>query len=90
MEELELALDDCLDQLISGKLSLRQCLAHYPKYAEELRPLLEAALSLHGNREVRAPGALRARIRAQLMEHRGDDEEQPRRSSTSSEQAIVM
>ena len=69
MDDLELALDDCLQRLASGKSSLAQCLARYPQYAAELRPLLETALRLQQGKDVRPTGALRDRARAELADY---------------------
>ena len=69
MDTLELALDDCLQQLAAGTSSLGQCLAHYPQYAAELQLLLEPALQLQQGRRVRPSGAVRDRTRAKLAEH---------------------
>lgn len=69
MDELERALDDCLQRLGSGKASLAQCLARYPEYAAELRPMLEAGLELKRGKQLRPSGAVRNRARAKLMAH---------------------
>lgn len=69
MDDLELALDECLQQLGSGKASLAQCLDRYPQHAAELRPLLEAALLLQQGKQVRPSGAMRDRGRTRLREH---------------------
>jgi hypothetical protein len=69
MDNLELALDDCLQQLAAGKSSLGQCLARYPQYAAELRPLLETALRLQQGKQVRPSGAMRDRARFRLAKH---------------------
>jgi len=90
MEELELALDDCLEKMISGKLSLRQCLELYPQYAEQLRPLLDTALCMHGNRELRAPSALRDRIRQQLKKQLNESAIEQPAPVKSARQAMVM
>lgn len=37
-------LDECLDRLMFNGETLEQCLADYPQYANELKPLLEASL----------------------------------------------
>jgi hypothetical protein len=44
MEDIELILQDCLEQIRSGKATLEGVLAEHPDQAEELRPLLESAL----------------------------------------------
>src|SRR5512146_1233597 len=79
MDELELALDDCLQRLASGKLSLGQCLARYPQYASELRPILETALRVQQGKNVRPSGAMRARTRARLAQHIERHPRQPRK-----------
>ncbi len=79
MDELERALDDCLQQLTSGKSSLGQCLARYPKYAAELRPILETALRLQQGKELRPSGAIRNRARAKLASHMEAHPRQPRK-----------
>ncbi len=43
---LETILDDCLARLAQGE-SIETCLAEYPQWAEELRPLLELGSLLH-------------------------------------------
>jgi hypothetical protein len=69
MDNFELALDDCLQQLSAGKFSLGQCLRRYPEYAAELRPLLEAALQLQRGKKVRPSGAARDRTRSKLTDY---------------------
>ena len=46
-QELTQALDECLTLLKEGEATLDECLARYPGYAGELRPLLETALEVH-------------------------------------------
>lgn len=78
MDDLELALDDCLQQLASGTSSLGQCLARYPRYAAELRPLLETALRLQQTRSIRPSGAMRDRARAELTGYMKTHPRRPR------------
>jgi len=40
-------LEECLPKLSNGMPGLDECLAHYPEYADQLRPMLEAALLLN-------------------------------------------
>ena len=53
-------LDECLDRLMFNGDTPEQCLADYPQYAEELKPLLEASLitgqisSIEPDREFKA------------------------------------
>lgn len=42
------ALDDCAARMRRGE-GLDTCLAHYPEYADELRPMLEALFALRGD-----------------------------------------
>ncbi|MEA3345438.1 MAG: FecR domain-containing protein [Chloroflexota bacterium] len=39
-------LDECLMLLEEGQVTLEECLARYPQYADDLRPLLEIALEM--------------------------------------------
>ncbi len=43
---LSRVLAECLGEVLSGRSSVEACLARYPQYADELRPMLELALSL--------------------------------------------
>lgn len=78
MEEFELALDDCLRRLGSGKSSLAQCLARYPGHAAQLRPLLETAVQLQRGKQARPSGAARDRTRAKLTQYIQSHPRQPR------------
>ena len=44
--EFKQAVDECISQMRAGA-TLESCLAHYPQYAEDLRPLLRTAQELH-------------------------------------------
>ena len=60
------ALNDCIDRLNAGQ-SLEECLARYPQWAAELRPLLLSGLGMRAAQA--SPGevaAARARTRARL------------------------
>jgi len=69
MDDLQLALDKCLQQLTAGRWSLARCLAEYPEYAAELRPLLETAMRFQQGKALRPTGAMRDRARARLASH---------------------
>ena len=43
---IELLIDDCVSDVLSGRASLQECLAKYPDERPELGPLLSLALSL--------------------------------------------
>ncbi len=89
-DELELALDDCLQRLSTRKASLAQCLARYPQFAAELRPMLEAALELQRGKEVRPSGAVRDRTRAKLLKHIEAHPQQPRKIRTLPRLAFMI
>ena len=79
MDEIEIALEDCLQQITTGRSSVGQCLSRYPRYAAELRPMLEAAVRVRQGRDVRPSGAMRERTRARLAEHMAAHPHQPRK-----------
>lgn len=78
MDELELALEDCLQRMSAGKSSLGQCLARYPQHATELRPMLEAAVRLQEGRKLRPSGSVRTRTRGKIMNYIEQHPRQPR------------
>jgi hypothetical protein len=43
-EKIEVILDACVDRIVSGDATVEQCLEAYPERAEELEPLLWAAI----------------------------------------------
>ena len=69
MENLELALEDCLQRLAAGTSNLDQCLALYPQHATELQPLLQTSLHLQQGRQVQPSAQLRDRMRAKVTQH---------------------
>src|SRR5512135_1073625 len=90
MDELELALDECLRQLASGKVSLGQCLARYPQYATELRPILETAMRVQQGKVMRPSGAVRARARRKIANYIETHPRQPRKVRVVPRLAFVM
>lgn len=48
MEKIEKILDDCLDKIREGEMTLEQCLQEHPREAPELGRLLAAALRMKG------------------------------------------
>lgn len=69
MTEFEAALDDCLKRLASGEASVEDCLAPYPQFADDLRPLLSAALHVGRIAEVQPDKAFKRKTRKQLDGH---------------------
>lgn len=67
MNELEIILDDCLRRMSAQGYSIEQCLALYPRHADELRPLLERALSLLNGRAIVPTSRYKSSARAKLM-----------------------
>jgi len=62
-DSIEQALQQCLELLRQG-ITLEQALATYPGQAQELEPLLHAALIAQGGLAVRIPPEVRARVRS--------------------------
>ena len=40
------ALDECLGLLVTGQVTLQECLERYPQHTDDLRPLLQIALRI--------------------------------------------
>lgn len=64
--DLETTLDICLNQIEEGGSSIDECLALYPEYAAQLKPLLMAATRLSRARDVVPDPAYKTRARSQL------------------------
>lgn len=64
--DLETTLDICLNQIEEGGSSIDECLALYPEYAAQLKPLLMAATRLSRARDVVPDPAYKMRARSQL------------------------
>src|SRR5512142_2154090 len=66
MIELYDALDNCLQALARGA-TMENALRRYPELADELRPLLEAALVARGSGRIHVPLDVRRRGRDRLL-----------------------
>ena len=66
--ELERALDDCLQQMSRGS-SPDECLRQHPGLAPELKPLLAAATGLARGRQLSPSGAFKKRARRTLKDY---------------------
>ncbi len=64
---IEAILDECLQDICLNHASLESCLARYPEYAAELKPLLEAALALMQAAEVRPNQTFKDKLRARIL-----------------------
>ncbi len=54
-------LEECIEQIMSGRSTVHDCLAAYPRYADVLRPLLETALEIEAlDRLEASPSAFQA------------------------------
>ncbi len=59
-------LNECLDRLVGGCEDINECLAAYPEYAEELRPLLVTAITARKAAAIEPSPDFRARARYQF------------------------
>lgn len=64
--KIEEIFDQCLDAVLSEKLSISQCLEKYPDQAEELESLLNTALGIAHSPEIEPPAGARMRVRYAL------------------------
>ncbi|MBI4187857.1 MAG: hypothetical protein HY529_01485 [Chloroflexi bacterium] len=64
--KLNNALDECLERLLLKGETVEQCLQSFPEYADELKPLLETALSVKQASAIQPRPELRDRARYQL------------------------
>ncbi len=87
MDELEKALDNCLEQVMSGQASVAECLRQYPGQAAELKPMLVAALGVGRGRNLTAPRSYKTRARSRLMDY---VEAHPKRRSVFSPLAMRL
>lgn len=60
-------LDACLDDIQEHGATIADCLAKYPEYGEELKPLLEVALALLSGPDVKPSKDFKAALRDRLM-----------------------
>lgn len=63
---IELILDQCLEEIHDRRATVAQCLARYPKYADQLAPLLRLALAVEGLDEFRASDEFKRSTRSRL------------------------
>ncbi len=67
MNDFERIWDECWTRVTRGELTIEECLARYPKYADELRRLFAVAAELDEGRLVRAKPEYKARARVELI-----------------------
>ena len=73
-------LDECLDRLMFKGDTVEQCLADYPQYADELKPLLEASLVTSRISSLEPDQEFKAKARNELFEVLRKAEEKGSRS----------
>lgn len=66
--DFETALQNCLDAVAEGRLTVEECLAHYPAYADEIAPMLYMAESLRDARTVRPSLGFRKQAKARMQQ----------------------
>ncbi|MBI4180861.1 MAG: hypothetical protein HY528_02915 [Chloroflexi bacterium] len=64
--EFENILDECLERLLVRGETIEQCLQHFPKLANELKPLLETALAVNQASAIQPNSEFRDRARYQF------------------------
>ncbi|MFH1031223.1 MAG: DUF5667 domain-containing protein [Chloroflexota bacterium] len=67
MNRKEEILASCIDEVLSGRSTVEQCLARYPQLRNELKPLLEVALSIQPPKVTPSP-EFRNRLRNHLLD----------------------
>ncbi len=68
MKELEQVLAQCIDDICLGRASIEDCLERYPRWRQELGPLLELAVRLPPAPDMRPSSEFRARARLALQQ----------------------
>ncbi|MEA1959506.1 MAG: DUF5667 domain-containing protein [Chloroflexota bacterium] len=66
-ERIEDILARCIADVKAGRAGIEDCLARYPRFSDELEPLLRLALSIEPPAEVEPSQAFKARARADLI-----------------------
>lgn len=64
---IEAILDQSLEDIRQRQASIADCLARYPEHAEELEPLLQAALALEQAADVRPTPEFKQGLRERIL-----------------------
>lgn len=64
---LEVILDRCLEDIRTRRATADECLARFPEHAEQLAPMLKAALALRKMGDIRPSREFKAATRARLL-----------------------
>jgi hypothetical protein len=67
MTEFEKILEECLREVEQGHSNIDQCLRRYPKYAQQLEPVLLTSAYLQHGSEARPSAAFKGRVRSKLI-----------------------
>jgi hypothetical protein len=67
MTEFEAVLQECLYALEQGNSNVEECLQRYPKYAQQLEPVLLTSAYLRQGSQARVSDAFKGRVRNQLL-----------------------
>ena len=78
MKDLQRILEECLTRLSNGTATVDECLARYPKHAEQLKPLLQTALLLDHARDVTPSPTFNAYTRSAVIQYVRSHPRQPR------------
>ena len=78
-DRMQQVVQECVELLRQGS-PLDECLSRYPERAEELEPMLKAALAVQSQMAVELPSGARVRIRNRVLDG-WDHHHQPRRWS---------
>ena len=77
--ELDNIFNECMERILNGE-TMEQCLAHFPDYVSELKPLLETALNIKKATAIQPRPEFRENARLQFQSALNRIEHKPRRS----------
>ena len=81
-KKLDEILDNCLERIIIGGESLKDCLASYPERVDELEPLLKAALATRKiSLSIEPDPQFRTQVKQRFLQEAGTAEEKRSRSA---------
>jgi hypothetical protein len=66
MVTIEEALDRCLEKMIDGSLTIDDCVAEFPQFADKLKSALRTAKQLKRGQQLRPSRDFKARLRSQI------------------------
>jgi hypothetical protein len=66
-KKVEKILNNCIKLISENGMSLEQCLKRYPKFQEELRPLLESYIAVKEFEQIKTPSILENEVKTQFI-----------------------